>query len=433
MTNAHVVVNSERIHVYKPSSPHPFVAKVSAVSSECDLATLTVDGAGFWEDLVPLVPGTRVPCNKRVQVMGYSKRGNEATAHAISAKVGPLESHSYAHSCSVLLTQMLECALTTGLSGGPAIADNEVVGVAFQNRLTGSDPSGTEGQGQLIPLPILQHFLEDARRTNDQVDGFPSLGITAQSTRNPALRAFLGLQTEEREGATTGGEEGTGGIMITSVAPLSCAQTLLHVEDVILRIAGFPVCCDGTVHDASLGGTIPITALISRMYAHEEIEIEVWRKHKLQTVVCSLRSIPPLVPGSHTPSYLMWCGFIFQTLSMAYIDWLKTTGQWDAAAQDLYEQVLHRQATRHDEEVVLLTGVLADYASTNGYHHLRNERVVMANGLPVFSLRHLHELLGSFKGEHFVLQLTGQRLIVVQRDDADRLKHETLVCLPPQL
>ena len=85
----------------------------------------------------------------------------------------------------------IDAAINPGNSGGPALLDGSVVGVAFQNL------SGADSIGYIIPVPIIEHFLADIKRTGGFV-GFCSLGIVCQPLENPSLRRYLSMKQVKR-------------------------------------------------------------------------------------------------------------------------------------------------------------------------------------------------------------------------------------------
>jgi hypothetical protein len=51
---------------------------------------------------------------------------------------------------------------------------------------------GAENMGFIIPIPIIQHFLQDLER-NGRYTGFGGLGIQCQPLENAQLKKFLKL------------------------------------------------------------------------------------------------------------------------------------------------------------------------------------------------------------------------------------------------
>jgi len=89
-----------------------------------------------------------------------------------------------------LLAIQIDAAINPGNSGGPALDDkNRVVGVAFQAL------QGADNIGYIIPVPIINHFLEDYMRNKSKVEGFVRIGVNTQILDNAsAARAYFNLR-----------------------------------------------------------------------------------------------------------------------------------------------------------------------------------------------------------------------------------------------
>lgn len=132
LTNAHVVADATYIEVRKAGDAHKYVAQRRKVAHECDLATLTVEDAAFWQNASPLPFGS-MPClQDEVSVIGYPEGGEGISITA--GVVSRIEIQRYAHSGNNLLAIQIDAAINPGNSGGPALDDEgRVIGVAFQN------------------------------------------------------------------------------------------------------------------------------------------------------------------------------------------------------------------------------------------------------------------------------------------------------------
>ncbi len=79
--------------------------------------------------------------------------------------ISRVESSRYAHSGLSLLTVQIDAAINPGNSGGPAIINDRIVGVTMQIM------NNSEGIGYVIPVPVIEHFLEDME--DGVYNGFP--------------------------------------------------------------------------------------------------------------------------------------------------------------------------------------------------------------------------------------------------------------------
>ena len=75
VTNAHVVADATYVEVRKAGDARKYVARRLKVAHECDLATLEVEDAGFWEGVTPLKLGAMPSLQDEVAVVGYPEGG----------------------------------------------------------------------------------------------------------------------------------------------------------------------------------------------------------------------------------------------------------------------------------------------------------------------------------------------------------------------
>ena len=175
VTNAHVVADATYVEVRKAGDARKYVATRRKVAHECDLATLTVEDARFWEGVSPLSLGAMPSLQDEVAVVGYPEGGEGVSI--TQGVVSRIEIQRYAHSGTSLLAVQIDAAINPGNSGGPALnADGDVVGVAFQLQ------QESQNIGYVIPVPTIQHFLADAVPGDpSRCAGFCSLGIFWQA------------------------------------------------------------------------------------------------------------------------------------------------------------------------------------------------------------------------------------------------------------
>jgi predicted metalloprotease with PDZ domain len=103
----------------------------------------------------------------------------------------------------------------------------------------------------LLPGPVIEHFLKDA--ASGAYKGFPRVGITSSSTRDPQFRRFLGLNANT-----------PGGIYIADVLRDGPAgRAGIEKGDVVLAVDGLPVDQDGNYRDPDYG-KIGMSHLLTR-------------------------------------------------------------------------------------------------------------------------------------------------------------------------
>lgn len=269
ITNAHCVQDAIQVRVKRRDGAERYLAEVVAVSTEADLAILSVPDARFWDGegeggSIPAVTfADEVPrLQDRVMVAGYSVGGVGLSITA--GVVSRIEVQGYAHSGAELLAIQSDAPISSGNSGGPAFqADGKCIGVAFQS-LRGDE---AEGIGYVIPLPIVRRFLDDVDR-NGRYTGFAALGVEWQKLESAALRRALGVD----EGSSVG-------VMVRRVEPTAPAASVLRRGDILLAFDGTQIASDGTVPFRQ-GERIAFSYLVSQKFVGETVDLLVLRAPK---------------------------------------------------------------------------------------------------------------------------------------------------------
>ncbi|KAK9842029.1 hypothetical protein WJX81_004728 [Elliptochloris bilobata] len=409
LTNAHSVEYSSQVKVKRRGDDQKFLAEVLAVGTECDIALLTVADPAFWEGVTPLVFGALPRLQDGVAVVGYPIGGD--TISVTSGVVSRIEVTSYVHGSTELLGVQIDAAINSGNSGGPVFNDRgQCCGIAFQS-LAGSD---AENIGYVIPTPVIQHFLTDFKR-NGRYSGFPVLGVKWQRMESAALRASHRLAAGQK------------GVLVRSVAPTSPAAGTLRAGDIIMRFDGIQVACDGTVPFRT-GERISFHYLISQKYTGDQVRLDVLRVG--QTVELSVRLASPdaLVPlhlGGLGPSFLITAGIVFTVCCEPYLQSEYGADYVSESPVKLLDRLLHGQRQVADEQVVVLSQVLACDA-TLGYEELYNVQVLRFNGEPVLNLRHLAQLCLACTAPFMRFDLDYDEVVVLHTEAARAATSEIL-------
>jgi S1-C subfamily serine protease len=397
LTNGHVVQNQAFVEVKRYGQAVKYPAVVEGVGHECDLALLRVGAREFFHDVTPIAIGVLPELSEIVSVLGYPIGGTRLSI--TQGVISRIDMTPYAQSQRRLLAGQIDAAINPGNSGGPVVREGRLVGVAFQ--------SLEEGQniGYMIAAPVVQHFLIDLE--NGTFDGFPDLGLVAQTLESASHRRSLGLRQDH-------------GVLITGVVYHGSCYGVLHVGDVLLAVDGVKIAADGTVPFQS-EARIDLAYVVSRCHVGQGVEVEVWRNRRQRRFSIRLRQPQYLVPEDRydeRPTYFLYGGLLFAPLSR---DYLKTWGSnwWNNAPRNLvaiYEQCIKTEAR---QEVVLLQKVLAD-AVNQGYHNYESLEITKVQDKPVRSLRHLISEVERRTGPFVKFETSDGARIVLARRDAER-------------
>jgi S1-C subfamily serine protease len=396
LTGAHVVANATFLQIQKVSMPDKAIARVKAVSHDCDLALLeVVDPPDFLDDIEPAEVGEMPRLRDEVAVVGYPVGGEEISI--TEGVVSRIEVQRYSHSQRHLLAVTVDAAINAGNSGGPVFGDGKVVGIAFQ-KLTGVD-----NIGEMVPPPIIRAFLDGVEK--GKRPDIPALGITTQNLENPLLRKQLGLKEGER------------GVVVLHVDYSGSSDGVLQERDVITAIDGLPIASNGTVQFMSRYRT-RYDVVLGYRYIGDKLKLDIKRDGKAKTVEVELKAWQPLVPRSRydqPPQYFVYGGLVFQTLTRDYLTtWDKW---WNKAPKEFLNYYYLGYRTPEQHEVVILTQILADEINV-GYAHLYNEAVAKLNGKAPLDMVDFVQALSAARGVVEITTTSGGVIML----DADEVR-----------
>eukprot|EP00741_Cyanophora_paradoxa_P006951 tig00001065_g6725.t1 len=375
VTNAHSVANQTSVQVRKHGDAEKYTARVLAVAHECDLALLTVEEEGFWAGVEQLEFGGIPDLQDQVTVIGYPTGGDNICV--TEGVVSRIEVQTYSHTSTSLLAVQIDAAINSGNSGGPALRDGKLIGVAFETLVD------AENIGYIIPVPVLEHFLEDIAR-HDRYTGFCSLGFYWQTLENPDLRKSCGMKA------------GQTGVYVNRVLPLAAAQGRLQEGDVVLAVDGVQIANDGTIPFRK-GERVLFRHLVTLKFLGDTTTLRVLRGGAELSVDLPLDVIRPLVPVhmyDRRPRYLIFGGLVFVELSRPYLQAEYGSGWESKAPVRLCSLAFYGLQAEPGEQVVVLSHVLSAECNT-GYQSFQNVQVTHFNGAPVKNLAELMQLVSS--------------------------------------
>ncbi|MEI6789095.1 MAG: hypothetical protein WCL49_11520 [bacterium] len=288
------------------------------------------------------------------------------------------------------LVMQVDAAINPGNSGGPVLFDNKVVAVAFQGIM------GAQNLGYTIPLPVIEHFLKDIE--DGTYDGYPELGVEHLESRNPALRADLGIPT------------GISGVVVAYVDPFGAAAGLLKPRDVILSIDGNTIADDGSV--GLDGNSVEYAEFTERKQCTEKIFFTVWRDRKTAAVIVPLTRKPdPFIfrqTYDRQPEYVVTGGLVFCPLSRGYLATLGNELNTPAAQRLLYTSRYAKLDNLYKgrKQFVVLAGRLPHPINTYCATHL-NQILTSVNGQPIRDIGDLPEALKKSSDGFIVFRFEG--------------------------
>ena len=400
LTNAHVVANASYVQAQKHNDPRRYLAQVTFISHEADLALLTVEEPGFFDNLTPLAFGTLPAALQEVSVYGYPIGGKSLSiTKGILSRV---EQQIYAHAGAFLLAGQIDAAINPGNSGGPVIVDGKIVGVVMQ----ASSGGRAENLGYFVPPSMITHVLTDAE--DSIYDGFPDLGFRTQNLDSPSAKTSYGLNIDQS------------GVLVIQVFDGSPASGILKKGDVILKIDEFDIAEDGSIKIANDQMT-NFKHAIDLHDIGDQVKIEYSRLGIRNTVTLDAKPASrnySLVPGEkfdEVPKYIIFGGVVFVPLNMNLIK--RWGNDWSRSAPVSLLQARSDWSSTERSELVVALQVLA--ADVNlGYHDWRNWVVEKINGEDIRNFQHFADKLKGNKNEHVVFENKNGYQMIINRAEA---------------
>jgi PDZ domain len=221
-------------------------------------------------------------------------------------------------------------------------------------------------------------------------------------------------------------------VLVRRVAPTSPASAVLHKHDVILSADGIHVAGDGTVaYRAS--ERISWVHIVKQKHVGDVVTLEILRNGELLTLQVPL-SVPAtsnsLIPphlNNQDPSYFVYGGLVFLACSVPYLKWVYGSGSEfrSRTPVSLLQKVLQGQRQSLDEQVVVLSQVLA-CEGTSGYESVGSDLEVKSfNGIAIRNLRQLAQLVLGNKEPMLQIELESNHLVVL--DTATAVQDTALV------
>ena len=399
LTNAHVVGYASQVQIQASQAGDKLSATVVAVGRGIDLAILKLDDESFFDTHPPVARASLLPdVREAVMAYGYPTGGNSMSI--TKGIVSRIEFVPYAFASAGLRIQ-IDAAINSGNSGGPVIAGDKMVGLAF------ASASNAQNIGYIIPNEEVDLFLNDV--ADGRYDGKPAMYDDVQTLENPALRNFLKI------------DKSVEGVVVQHPYSSDPAYPLKEF-DVITRIGNYPIDNQGMVKLGNLrvrfqyrvqqlaqGGKLALT--IVRAGKQMAIELPVGGGRKML--------IPDLAGGY--PPYFIYGPIVFSRASPEFMAGLSANPIMMQALAYNASPLMTRRGEQPDalrEELVVVTSPFFPNKLVSGYGNRVAAVVYSINKAPVRSLRHLVTLLRDLKDELVVIhfdQRAGETMVLPRK------------------
>jgi len=309
LTNAHVISDGTFIQVRRYGQSKRYDAHVESVSHTADLALLKVDDPEFFTGSTSLELGDLPAIQQEVALYGFPMGGD--TMSITKGVVCRVEHQTYTHSGLSLLAVQIDAPINAGNSGGPAIVDGRIAGVAMM----AYNNKDANSIGYMVPTSIIKHFFDDIK--DGRQDGFPSIGMNGQRMENPDLKRLYKVPPARD------------GLLVTKVVRGGSAEGVMREGDVVIALDDHPIAGDGTVEfrkDERTGCDL----IMQQHQIGEKLKVDYIRDRKLQVCQITLTSrmaddyLVPFERYDVMPTYYVFGGLVFCPLTT---DLLKGWGE----------------------------------------------------------------------------------------------------------
>jgi S1-C subfamily serine protease len=412
LTNAHAVLYASDIQVQATKGGDMVSATVGAVAPGIDLAVLKLGDPSFFGKHPPIARASSLPRIKDpVLVYGFPEGGDSLSI--TKGIVSRIEYVSYNYPTSGLRIQ-IDAAINPGNSGGPAVAGNEMIGLAF-SRLAGD----AENIGYIIPDEEIDLFLRGI--VDGHYDGKPAMYDELQTLENLALRRFLKLDS-----SVTG--------VVVHQPYRSDPAYPLKKWDVITRIGDTPIDDDGMINvgpDVRLSfrylvqriakdGKVPLTIVRDGRTLHIELPISPDR--------------PLLVPEleGEYPPYFIYGPIVFSTATSGFVAALNGNARLLSGLGFIGSPLVTERGdapSADREQLVVVSSPFFPNKLAEGYSSHAFSVVYSVNGTRIRSLAQLVALLRDLKDEFVVIDFDnrGGEAVVFPRKETVAATDEILM------
>ena len=393
LTNAHVVVFSSEIQVQANQAGDKISATLEGIAPGIDLAVLKLEDDKFFDTHRPLARADKLPDIKdAVMVYGYPIGGTSLSV--TKGIVSRVEFVPYNFPVSGLRVQ-LDAAINAGNSGGPAVVDDKMIGLAF------SHLGGAENIGYVIPCEEIDLFIRGI--ADNKRYAKPGFYEEWQTLENPALRSFLHL------------EDSVKGVIIRR--PFSDdASYPLKQWDVITRVGETAIDDQGMVKIPP-NLRIDFPYLVQHVAKNGKLPLTIVRSGKQMHVDLPAPPDYPLIIrewGDSYPSYFICGPMVFCEATAQVITTLTTTSKgmdWLMylvfSGSPLAKKYGEKQQFQ-GERLVYVSSPFFPHKLSKGYTKPVLKVVQSLNRQPVKNLAHLVQTIRDSNDDFITIECAGR-------------------------
>lgn len=370
-TTADLIESASVIFVEKHGRPLREPARLVHVDQDANLALLTVDRPGFFDDLRPAVLAPSMPTEGQVDTVRWRSGQLEVSASRIARiEVGSTYLGALEHA-----SMLAETDLSGGGWSEPLFADGRLIGLTYAQE---------EQSATVTPVDVLRDYLEAARAPAGYRE-FANLDLSWQVNRDPALTRHLGLEGDPR------------GVLVTRVPWGSSACGTLFPRDILLGLDGHDIDAAGYYRHRRYGRLKFTQIVVDGHHAGDVIPGRVLRGGRTIDVRLTLRpargahDLIPSRAGGAAPPYVVAGGLVFRELNG---DFLRTWGKdWQrkAPAHLMTRYDLFRTSQTAARRRVILLAYVLPSAYNLGYGDLETLPVARINGRDIDSIAGVEE------------------------------------------
>ena len=396
LTTADRLFDSTLIRIQKRGRGKWFIGDLSWVDYHANLAIITTEEPGFWNDLKPIELSDNRSISETVQIVRW-REGRLETRKAEYSQFTVNTGHlSFVPRVILELSSEIQAVGW----GEPIMSDGHVIGLATTH-------SGNKVT--VIPSSFIQPIL-DAREAGDY-RGLGFFDFYWQAAVNPASLEFLNLSGEPR------------GAIIIQVPSYPEANSVLRPKDILLKVDGFDIDTQGDYEDPDYGHLLLENLATRGKWAGDEVPMTLSRDGKEMEIRYRLpkadfsETLVPDATFDQVPEYLIAGGLVFQPLNDPY---LKGWGpEWKRRSPFRIYYFNNQSPTESRPSLVLLSQVLPDVYNL-GYQDLKYLVVDRVNGRKISKLGDLHEALRNPSGGVHLIEFMKSdslRRLVLSSDD----------------